>query len=65
MTFSRLEVHRFTCDECGIVKEQMIASEEFNVVEWEEEFILQLQNMGWVYCNSTGQHFCQKCRIGL
>jgi len=61
MTYTRLEVQRFTCDVCGEKEEQTVSTEEGNPIEEEQDLIDTLKEKGWIWNAETDQHLCPKC----
>lgn len=61
MTYTILELQRFTCDGCGKKEEQTIDKDYCNPIENEQYFIEDLKTQGWTYNKEKDQHFCPKC----
>ena len=60
MTYTILELQRFTCDKCGEKEEQAVNPDMSNLIEMEQDLIAHIQSEGWTY-TGTKEHLCPDC----
>ena len=60
MTYTILELQRFTCDGCE-KQEQREVSEQANPIEYEQDLIEELKKQGWTYDKENDTHKCPEC----
>jgi methionyl-tRNA synthetase len=61
MTYTVVEVHKISCDECDEEETMEVNAEYENVYESEDEFMSDLQRSGWIYSKEHDKHFCPEC----
>ena len=62
MTFTRLQLIRVTCDECGEQVENNMHP-DYNETEMEESWIISLKQKGWTYNKGNDMHLCPACSL--
>lgn len=61
MTYTRLELVKITCDECG-EEETLEIDPDYGIPEEEESrWFDELKKDGWTYNKENGAHYCPEC----